>query len=388
MKKIGWTAVAVLTAIGLGASYWYFTHRPAETAPGKAPPPVPVRLSRAVVKDMPVVLEVIGRGEAYESVSLKSRVDGQVAVVVFTEGQHVRQGDELIRLDDVDFALRLRQAEANVARDEAQLAKARADTTRYMALRDRGFVSEEKVNEMRTSEAVVGATLRADRAALDLARSQLSYTSLRAPFAGVVGARLVFPGAAVKANDTILAVINRVRPLYVSFSVPEKHLPRLRAAMAQEGSGCRGCLKVSVGLPGDRTRQFEGEARFIDNAVDVATGTIQMKAVLDNRDEALTPGQFLNLGLTLDTLRAAVVVPNEAVQQGPDGALVFVVNAQRTVEVRKVEVVTSSGGLTAVAQGVQAGEDVVTDGHLRLSPGATVQAKEGAAGAPPAEQGK
>ncbi|WP_300453634.1 efflux RND transporter periplasmic adaptor subunit [Accumulibacter sp.] len=378
----------MLTALGLGASYWYLTHRPAETAPGKEPPPVPVRLSRAVVENMPVILEVIGRGEAYESVSLKSRVDGQVAAVVFTEGQHVRQGDELIRLDKVDFTLRLRQAEANVARDEAQLGKARADTTRYMALRDRGFVSEEKVNEMRTSEAVVGAALRADRAALDLARSQLSYTSLRAPFAGVVGARLVSPGAAVKANDTVLAVINRVRPLYVSFSVPEKHLPRLRAAMAQEDSGCRGCLKVSVGLPGDRTRQFEGEARFIDNAVDVATGTIQLKAVLDNRNEALTPGQFLNVGLTLDTLRAAVVVPNEAVQQGPDGPLVFVVNAQRTVEVRKVEVVTSSGGLTAVTRGVQAGENVVTDGHLRLSPGATVQAKEGATGVPLAEQGK
>lgn len=378
MSKSTGFALAAIAALAVGGGYWYTRVRQPDAAQAiKAPPPVPVLLSRATLKDMPVVLEAVGRGEAYESVSLKSRVDGQVAALVFTEGQHVRQGDELVRLDATDFTLRLRQAEANAARDEAQLAKARADTARYLALQSRGFVSEEKVNEMRTVEAVATAGLRADQAAVELARSQLSYATIRAPFAGVVGARLIFPGAAVKINETIVAVVNRVRPLYVTFSVPEKHLPQLRAALARGGAGCKsgGCLQVSVWIPGDANRRFAGEVRFIDNAVDMTTGTIQMKAVVDNHDEALMPGQFLRVGMDLDSLPNAVVVANEAVQQGPDGPFVFVVGAQGTAEVRKIEVAASAGGLTAVAKGVQADETVVTDGQLRLTAGARVESR-------------
>ncbi|SBT04657.1 Efflux transporter, RND family, MFP subunit [Candidatus Accumulibacter aalborgensis] len=378
MSKSTGFALAAIAALAVGGGYWYTRVRQPDAAQAiKAPPPVPVVLSRATLKDMPVVVEAVGRGEAYESVSLKSRVDGQVAAVVFTEGQHVRQGDELVRLDATDFTLRLRQAEANAARDEAQLAKARADTARYLALQSRGFVSEEKVNEMRTVEAVATAGLRADQAAVELARSQLSYATIRAPFAGVVGARLIFPGAAVKINETIVAVVNRVRPLYVTFSVPEKHLPQLRAALARGGAGCKsgGCLQVSVWIPGDANRRFAGEVRFIDNAVDMTTGTIQMKAVVDNHDEALMPGQFLRVGMDLDSLPNAVVVANEAVQQGPDGPFVFVVGAQGTAEVRKIEVAASAGGLTAVAKGVQADETVVTDGQLRLTAGARVESR-------------
>lgn len=378
MSKSTGFALAAIAALAVGGGYWYTRVRQPDAAQAiKAPPPVPVVLSRATLKDMPVVLEAVGRGEAYESVSLKSRVDGQVAALVFTEGQHVRQGDELVRLDATDFTLRLRQAEANAARDEAQLAKARADTARYLALQSRGFVSEEKVNEMRTVEAVATAGLRADQAAVELARSQLSYATIRAPFAGVVGARLIFPGAAVKINETIVAVVNRVRPLYVTFSVPEKHLPQLRAALARGGAGCKsgGCLQVSVWIPGDANRRFAGEVRFIDNAVDMTTGTIQMKAVVDNHDEALMPGQFLRVGMDLDSLPNAVVVANEAVQQGPDGPFVFVVGAQGTAEVRKIEVAASAGGLTAVVKGVQADETVVTDGQLRLTAGARVESR-------------
>ena len=247
-----------------------------------------------------------------------------------------------------------------------------------MALKGRNFVSEEKVNEVRTNEAAAAATLRADQAALDLARAQLSYTTVRAPFAGIVGARLVFPGSAIKTNDTALAVVNRVRPLLVSFSVPEKHLPRLRAAAAGAGDKGIGALKVAVSLPGDSAHSFEGSVRFLDNAVDAATGTIQMKAELPNVDEKLTPGQFLNVNLRLDTLRQAVTVPNEAVQQGPEGNFIFVVKADSSVEVRKVETGASTGGLTVVAKGLQAGETVVTDGQLRLTPGAKIRSKEDA----------
>lgn len=339
------------------------------------PPPVPVTTARAAKRDVPVTLQVVGRAEAYESVVLKSRVDGQVAAVLFTEGQHVNQGEVLIRLDPKDFAARLQQAEANAARDRALVAKTRSDTARYAALKDRNFVSEEKVNDIRTNEAAASANLLASKAAVELARLQLSYTTIRAPFAGVVGARLVYPGSSVKINDTTLAVVNRVRPLLVSFSVPEKHLPRLRAAMAS-AAGKTGGMKVDVSLPGDRTQRLEGEVRFLDNAVDTSTGTIQMKAVLPNADEKLTPGQFLNVSLLLDTLVGTVTVPNEAVQQGAEGNFVFVVKDDSSVEMRKVVTAASAGGLTAISTGVLADETVVTDGQLRLAPGVRIKARE------------
>ncbi|MFZ4536687.1 efflux RND transporter periplasmic adaptor subunit [Propionivibrio sp.] len=336
---------------------------------------MPVTTAKALERDIPVTLQVVGRAEAYESVTLKSRVDGQVAAVLFTEGQHVKQGDVLIRLDPTDFAARLQQAEASAARDAALVAKTRSDTARYVALKERNFVSEEKVNDIRTNEAAASANLRASRATVELARLQLTYATIRAPFTGVVGARLVFPGSSIKINDTALAVVNRVRPLLISFSVPEKHLPRLRAALGS-GGGKTSRMTVDVSLPGEKSQHIEGEVRFLDNAVDSATGTILMKALLPNADEKLTPGQFLNVTLLLDTLLKAVTVPNEAIQQGAEGNFVFVVKEDSSVEMRKLETAASDGGLTAIGKGLQAGETVVTDGQLRLAPGVKIKSKE------------
>lgn len=350
-----------------------------------APPPVPVTTTRAVLQDVPVALQLVGRAEAYESVTLKARVDGQVASVLFTEGQHVKPGDVLLHLDPTDFNARLQQAEASIARDEALLAKAHSDTVRYVALKDRSFVSEEKLNDIRTNEAAAAATLRAAQATARLARAQLAYATIRAPVAGIVGARLVFPGSSVKINDTALAVVNRVRPLLVAFSLPEKHLPQLRAALGDGRSG-KG-MKVDVGLPGEKMPRFEGEVRFLDNTVDAATGTIAMKALLANAEEKLTPGQFLGVRLRLATLDKAVTVPSEAVQQGPEGFFVFVVKADGSVEMRKVETVASDAGVTAIGAGLQAGETVVTDGQLRLTPGARIKSKDTqASGAPTADK--
>ena len=340
-------------------------------------PAVPVITATALERDIPVTLQVVGRGEAYESVALKARVDGQVAAVLFTEGQRVNRSDVLIRLDPTDFAARLQQASASAARDEALIAKSRSDTARYTALKQRNFVSEEKVNDVRTNEAAATANLRASQAAVELARLQLSYATIRAPINGVVGARLVFPGSSVKINDTTLAVINRVRPLLVTFSVPEKHLPRLRAAMAggasKAGAGNGGALRIEIVLPSDPTQRTRGEVQFIDNAVDSATGTILMKAILANDDEKFTPGQFLNVTLLLDTLRGAVTVPNEAIQQGADGNFVYVVTSDNRAEMRKIQTAAASGGVTAIAQGLQNGETVVVDGQLRLAPGVKVK---------------
>ncbi|MDR0440290.1 MAG: efflux RND transporter periplasmic adaptor subunit [Candidatus Accumulibacter sp.] len=338
------------------------------------PPPVPVTTARAALRDIPVVLQVVGRSEAFESVALKSRVDGQVETVLFTEGQHVQQGDVLIRLDPTDFAARLKQAEAAAARDAALLAKMRADTARYAALKERNFVSEERVADVRTNEATAGADLSASKAAAEVARLQLSYATIRAPITGIVGARLVFPGSAVKANDVTVAVINSVRPLLVSFAVPERYLPQLRAVRKE------GRLKVDITEPGDVSRHYEGSVRFIDNTVDVSTGTIQIKAELPNEDEALMPGQFLNVALVLDTLRQAVSVPGNAVQQGPEGNYLYVLKDDGSVDLRRVEALASQDGFTAVRGNLEAGETVVTDGQLRLVPGAKAVVRSEAEG--------
>ena len=332
-------------------------------------PPVPVVTAKAEARDIPVELKVVGRAEAFESVTIKSRVDGQVVSVHFTEGQHVKKGDVLIRLDPSDYTARLAQAEGTAVRDSALLAKTRADTQRYSTLRERNFVSEEKVNDIRTNEAAATANQKASAAAAEVARLQLSYTTIRAPISGTVGARLVFPGTSVKVNDTVLAVVNRPNPLLVAAPIPEKHLSRLRAAMKNGG------LPVDVSLPSDRSQAFRGSVRFIDNAVDTATGTVLIKAEIANPDEKLTPGQFLNLSLILETLKDAVTVPNEAVQQGAEGNYIYVAKEDGTVENRNVQVLAAHEGYSAIGKGIQLGETVITDGHLRLTPGAKIKAK-------------
>jgi multidrug efflux system membrane fusion protein len=334
------------------------------------PPPVPVSVAKAGLRDIPVILQVVGRAEAFESVALKSRVDGQVEAVLFTEGQHVSQGDVLIRLDPTDFAAHLKQAEAVAARDAALIAKMRADTARYTRLKERNFVSEEKVNDIRTNEATAAADLSASHAAVEVARLQLSYATIRAPIGGIVGARLVFPGSAVKANDVTLAVINSVRPLLVAFAVPERYLPRLRAVRRE------GALKVDISEPDNVSGHFEGTVRFIDNTVDVNTGTIQLKAELPNVDEALMPGQFLNVSLVLDTLKEAVCVPVNAVQLGPEGNYIYVLGDDGRVDLRPVEALASQDGFTAVRGELKAGDRVITDGQLRLVPGTKVRVQE------------
>jgi multidrug efflux system membrane fusion protein len=363
--------LVALAAAGGGAAWYYSRTEAPAGKKGLASPAVPVKLAKAVVRDMPLRLAITGRTEAYETVTLKSRVEGQVQAVVFTEGQHVRQGDVLLRLDPADFQARLNQAEANLARSQAQATKARADVERYIALRAKGFVSEEKVSEMRTAAAATESTAKADAAAVELSRLQHSYTVVKAPFSGVVGAKLVFPGTAVKVNETALAMVNRVNPLYVGFAVPEKYLPQLQAAMRSGGRS----MKAAITLPGG-AGSWQGDVRFIDNGVDIATGTIQLKAVVPNADEKLAPGQFVGVSLVLDTLKDAVVIPAEAVQQGTGGSFLFIGKEDGTVEVRKIRVASIQQESAIVAEGLAAGETVVTEGHLRLTAGARFKAAE------------
>jgi len=358
-------AVTILAGIG---TWWYFAGN-APSAEKKPPAAVPVLMAKAELRDLPLTLEFAGRAEAFESVSIKARVDGQVQAVQFAEGRHVAQGEVLLRLDPADYEARLRQAEAALARDQAQLVKAQADVERAISLKARGFLADAGVDSARAAAQGAAATVKADQAALDLARLQLGYTIVRAPFGGIVGARLVFPGTAVKANDTTLAVVNRVRPILVAFNVPEKYLPRLRAA-ARGRNG-----DVTVSLPGDQ-HGMAGAIRFVDNAVDPATGTVLMKAQLANDGDKLSPGQFVDVSLAIETLARAVTVPAEAIQQGPAGSYVYVVRDDRTVELRKLTLKVAQRGLAVVDEGLAAGETVVTDGQLRLVPGAAVRPAE------------
>lgn len=354
-----------IVALAVGG-YYGITSRQQEAKPATGPAkggPVPVVVARAETRDVAVRLALIGRAEPYASVTVQSRVDGQVVAVAFADGQTVAQGEVLLRLDPADFEARLRQAEANLARDQAELARAQADLTRYTASKTREFVSEEQLAQVRAVATAAAATVRADEAAVALARLQLDYTTLRAPFAGRVGSRLVHPGALIKANDTALAVLNQVHPLYVTFAVPERYLPRLRAGLAEKR------LQAAVTPPGDGAPALTGPVTFMDNAVDPATGTIRLKATLENDGERLTPGQFVNVSLTIERLTGVVTVPAEAVQQGPKGTFIFVLAADDTATQRPVEASPIQDGI-AVVRGLQAGETVVTDGHIRLTPGA------------------
>lgn len=337
-------------------------------------PPVPVRLAQAEVRDVPRRIELTGRTEADASVTMKSRVDGQVLAVPFAEGQPVKEGAVLIQLDPADLKARLAQAAATLEKSRAQAARAHGDVERYVALRHKGFVSEEKVAEIRTAAQAAEATAQADAAAAEVARLQLSHTTIRAPFAGVAGARLVFPGTTVKANETALAVINRIRPLRAVFAVPEKYLPQLHATL-RTGDGS---LPATVATPDGKA--IAGTVRFLDNSVDTATGTIQLKADLPNTDASLTPGQFVNVRLMLETLRDAIVVPAEAIQQGTlgdtSGSFVFLAREGK-VSIRPVQVVTIEEGQAVIAEGVAAGDSVVTEGQLRLTDGAAYRPADG-----------
>ncbi|GBG01983.1 RND transporter [Azospira sp. I13] len=357
-----------LGAVLLGGALVYSLLPRKDAGDGKGAKPVPVKVAQAVSADMPVTLSVIGRAEAYESVTLKARVDAQVLAVPFVEGQRVKKGEVLVRLDPATFAAQLRQAEAAQARDQAQLAKARLDVQRYQELRTKGFISEEKLNEVKANADALAATVQAGGAAAELARLQHSFTTVTAPFAGVVGAKQVHPGALVKNNDTVLAVVNRVRPLHITFTVPEKYLPRLKESLAGAG------LQAEITVPGSNAPAMQGPVRFVDNAVDASTGTIQLKAVLENEQEALTPGQFVNVSLVLQTLAGAVVVPAEAIQQGQEGSFIYVVQADKSVQPKAVTVAASQGRRVAVSGGVAAGDTVVTDGQLRLTPGTKIEA--------------
>ncbi|MBM3564585.1 MAG: efflux RND transporter periplasmic adaptor subunit [Alphaproteobacteria bacterium] len=370
-SRRAWIAGGVLFAMVAG--YLAVSAGRGGKGPQKGPPPAPVLAAQSETADVPVTLAAIGSVQARASVAIKSRVDGHLLEAHFREGQTVAKDDLLLRIDPRPFAAQLKQAEAALARDRAQLAKAKADLSRYGSLTEKGFASRQKYEEAQAAVDSLAATIRADEAAVELARLQLEYTTIRAPIGGRAGSLLVAPGNLVKAGDAQpLVVINETRPVYVSFTLPEQHLNEIRRRMAEGG------IAVDVRPSEDRGQPVAGVVDFVNNAVDPATGTIGLRATIANQDERLLPGQFVTVRVTMNTLKGAVVVPSQAIQNSQKGQYVYVVKAatlkdgRGEVEQRYIKPGPAFESKTVVAEGVAAGETVIVEGQMRLQPGGRV----------------
>jgi membrane fusion protein, multidrug efflux system len=315
-------------------------------------------------------LRLVGRAEAPSAVVLRPRIDGQVVSVHFAPGADVRRGQVMFQLDRRMLEAQLAQAEANLSRQRAELALARSELARQTELTERGFVSAAQLDTYRSAVATAEAQVRSAGAAIEVVRTQIEHATVVAPIDGVAGAVLATPGNVVRANDTDLVVINQVDPIQIGFSIPESQLPQVRETAAG------GPVRVAAQVPGRAGRSpIAGELAFIDNQVDPATGTIRLTALLPNAERELTPGQFVEVSLQIGVLRDAVVIPAEALQIGPDGTYVWVVDAGERAELRPVTMREVGGGIVGVTRGLASGERIVTDGHLRLVPGAPVEAR-------------
>ncbi len=364
-------AVAIVILGSAVASYFLASGtRADEPKLAREPAGVPVTVATVAQQSVPFRLKLIGNVEAYATVAVKARVDGQIVEVGFKEGQEVRVGQMLFKIDPRPYEATLRQAEATFLRDTAQKDQTRSQERRYQELLQKNFVSKEAYAQIRTNAEAADAVALASRAAVDNAKLQLEYCTIRSPIDAYPGKIQIQKGNLVKANDAnALVVLNQVSPIYVSFAVPEHELSGIRAYMS------KGPLAVDAGAPKADKPAATGQLVFVDNAVDSTTGTIKLRAQFPNKDHALWPGQFFAVSLKLYDQKDAIVIPTQSVQTGPEGQHVVVVKADMTTEVRKVIVDRTDGDNTIIAKGLSNGEQVITQGQLRLVPGAKVAIK-------------
>jgi membrane fusion protein, multidrug efflux system len=328
---------------------------------------VPVTTATAVQKAVPLTLKAIGTVTPYSTVDIRAQITGQLNTIHFTEGQDVTAGQLLFTIDPRPFESSVRQAEAVLAKDTAQAKNAETQRSRVEDLFKRGLISREEYDTQVSTAESLNATLAADRAQVENAKLQLQYTSIKAPVSGRTGALNVHVGDLIRANDTTpLVVINQLTPIFVTFSVPGQMLANIRQYQRS------GALSVAAEVPQGQQAPSSGVVSFIDNTVDPATGTIKLKATFANGDRSLWPGSFVDVTIRLTTEPNAIVVPSQAIQAAQQGQFVYVVKPDRTVEARPVTVSRQEGAESVVSKGLSAGEEVVTDGQLRLTPGARV----------------
>ncbi|WP_426690188.1 efflux RND transporter periplasmic adaptor subunit [Rhodanobacter ginsengiterrae] len=367
---MSWKKIVLVLALLLAVAVAVHVGRGADSGTtARAPMPVPVEVAKATRGDIELSLKLVGRVEAWSTVTMRARVSGQLQSLSFTPGGLVRKNSVLAQIDPSLLAAQLDQARGNVARDQALLQKARADQRRYADMLGKGFVSRADYDLYQANLAVAKANLQSDRAAQELAQTQLAYARIVAPFDGIVGAPLAYPGAQISADTTDIVLLNQVEPVRVAFNIPEDSLPAVRAARQQ------GPLAVQAGISGDRAAPLSGTLDFIDNAVDASTGTIVLKARFDNADHRLTPGQFVQVSLPTTRLADVVSVPVHALQSSTNGSFVFVLGADNKVQQRYVSTGPTSAGRTVIDKGLKGGEQVVTEGQMLLVDGSAVTVK-------------
>jgi multidrug efflux system membrane fusion protein len=380
MVKRALVAVVVL-ALTAVAVIWGTTLHPGlpEAAAQTAGQAIPVTAGTVAVEDVPVFLHGIGTVQAYNTVAIKSRVDGQIVRVDFKEGQDVKEGDPLFQIDPRPYQAALEQAQAVKQKDEAQLAGAKLDLERYSKLLGTGYQTRQSYDNQSALVAQLQAAIKGDEAQINTAKLNLGYSDIRSPIDGRLGARLVDKGNIVHASDnTPLVMITELKPIFVSFTLPQETLDDVQEHNRQ-------APLVVRAYSGDGKKQLaEGKLTLIDNVIDQTTGTIHLKARFENDDERLWPGEFVSLRAILSTRRGVATVPQQTVQQGPNGRYAYVIKPDNTVERRTVEIASIQDGIAVVTKGLTAGERVVVDGQYRLTEGARVNpaaaAAPGAAG--------
>jgi multidrug efflux system membrane fusion protein len=366
-------AAAALVAVLMLGWHWLSGSGRSVAAPA-APKGIPVDTAATGRADVPVSLEGLGTVQAYYTVTITARVDGQLQKVAFTEGQTVRQGDLLAQIDPRPYEAALSQATAAKAKDVAQLASAKSDLERYELLAPKNLASKQQLDSQRALVAELEAQIEGDQASIDNARTQLSYTRIKAPIDGVTGIRRVDPGNIVHATDTSgIVVVTQVQPITCIFTLPEASLPVVTSALQS------GTVSVTAVSQDGKTQLDRGTLALVDNQIDQTTGTVRLKATFPNLQHALWPGEFVNAQVLVHTVQNALTVPTAAIQSGPDGLFTYVVKRDSTVEARPLQVGEHSSALTIVTSGLRDGERVVTSNQYRLQPGAQVRDSTAAA---------
>jgi multidrug efflux system membrane fusion protein len=369
--KFATTFVFILMGVISLSSCGSTDTKPAQASAG--PPPIPVGVATAERRDVPVFQEGLGSVQASNTVSLKSRVDGQIVKIAFKEGQTVKQGDLLIVIDPRPYQVQLEQAQAALARDQAQLKNAQLDYQRYQNLSKEGVIAQQQFDAQRALVGQFEGTVQSDQAAIDNAKLQLAYTRITSPVSGRIGLRLVDIGNMVHASDTNpLLVVTQLQPIAVVFTLPEDVLPNVAKHMKS------GPLQVDAYSRDDTTKLATGKLLTIDNQIDQTTGTGKLKAIFENNDDSLWPNQFVNAHLLLEIRKGVTVVPAASIQRGPQGGtFTYLVKPDKTVEIRQVKVAFTQANLSAIDAGLAPGELVVTDGQDKLQSGSRVEPHSG-----------